>query len=470
VSEPAVATCARCGATSPLRELYRKVGLGIEHHGPLCPYCWLQRPPHSALKVLVVAALAIAWVAAFGRARSSAAGNYPAALLVALLVTPLPTVVLHELAHLVGAWLVGFRPRGVRIGAGEVGASFAIGGFHVEIGRRWWRAGGFARFDPPAGTAPRGRLAFVVAAPYALHVALFLAAWTRGSSPEAFARWWFAGYQLLMIVDGLWPGTSAMTRGPNDGGLLVRLLAGDPELLARYRAAAYFSAMSERLRAGDGPGALIALERAPESARRDCASLRGLLQMLRKVHAPERADPALDADLALVRSDHASQPDDVRFAMGEPPGDDGVEFVRCLDLLLEDRLDELIERADAARARAPEGAGKSFWDVIRIATRHFRGDPDPPPARVSERLPWFDSALLTDAYALLERGEESEALALIERAGRYPRRTSPTPMREGYRAIAMARLGRADEARAAWEPVRSDAFPALTRMVERALP
>ena len=84
-------------------------------------------------------------------------------------------------------------------------------------------------------------------------------------------------------------------------------------------------------------------------------------------------------------------------------------------------------------------------------------------------LPWLDTALITAGIARLEGGDPQGAIDLFDRSMEYERTNSPSPMREGYRAVALAARSRMDEARACWEAVKESAFPALRRRVEAAL-
>jgi hypothetical protein len=428
----------------------------------------VKHPAASSGQILASVILMVGWMLAFVLEVDPPVSHLIGWMFVAQLLVPLLNALLHELAHCLAAKLVGFTVRGLQLGTGEAVFSRSIGSFRISIGRKLWRGAGLAFFVPPTGRAPRARLIFTIGAPYLLHVALFFLVLPDGRTPREFLAWYFAGYQLFSILLGLWP---SVVERPSDGMQILRLWKRDPAALADWSSSAAIQKIAERLQAGDGEGALEIAEGAAEAGASSRA-LRGLLQMLRSNHAPERMDPKLDGDRAFVHAEGPTEPDEVCIALGDPQGEDGALFVRCLDLLREDRLAEILECVGRARDEAPEGPARTFWEVIHLATRSFDGDDTVSPneaALVAQKLPWFDSALLTHAYALIGEGNPEEALEALERSTLYPRLTSPAAMREGYRAIALCRLGRSGEAKAAWDAVREDAFPALTRQVEAVL-
>lgn len=199
-ANPVTATCALCGATSTLPELFLRGPTGPNRRGLLCPRCFdevLASYHKWRLQgILLVIALGALFVASGFEQFGVVMATFSIGCVFTVLLTPL-----HELAHALAALLLGLPVYRLVIGwYGKPLARFHVGRCAVEVKRV--PVGGATYTAHPTDKLIRTRELLVVLAGPLLHCVLLYGTWVVIQQAEDFRSVPDSIY-LLAVIFGL---------------------------------------------------------------------------------------------------------------------------------------------------------------------------------------------------------------------------------------------------------------------------
>jgi hypothetical protein len=160
-------------------------------------------------------------------------------LVLAGLLTPL-CVALHELGHVLGAWLMGCQIFAIRLGRGSRLVHFEIRGIDVRIGVL--PIGGAVTVAPRSPGWLRPRMALMVFMGPAINLALIsVSIWMIAPADRPLLQPWWSGlapWHALIYANAVIALASLLptprlstTQGPSDGNLIIHYLLGPRERL-----------------------------------------------------------------------------------------------------------------------------------------------------------------------------------------------------------------------------------------------
>jgi tetratricopeptide (TPR) repeat protein len=269
------ATCANCGVTSTLAELYKPGLAAPGRAGLLCPSC--QDARQLFFHKRLIEAMGI--VALLGGLLWWTGSELPGVMLLSIAVGYAMTCILtpfHELAHALTALALGLSVYGIRIGwFGSHLHKFHLGRCLVEVMRI--PVGGMTFVVHPNETLFRTKSFLVVAAGPVLHGLLVYLAWRIVDDNPGLPDWagWllnvFILANLFEIGLNLWPRRYSSGFGPlpSDGLALLHVpLTTQEEIDAQIRGYFYYECLS-RNRQKDFAGALDCCRQALEKYPND---------------------------------------------------------------------------------------------------------------------------------------------------------------------------------------------------------
>lgn len=460
--------CRCCGATSPLRELFGPGPMGRAFSGLWCPFCRVYRWQDPGAHIVAWGAVWLSY-AAWAPSRAS---FFQGLLLIAIFWIPvrIATILLHELAHLIAAALLGYRTWGLTLGTGEVKRRLRLGRWHVEFTSNWAGGNGHALLAPVPGAVSLTRERIVLLAPYVAHVSVAVFAWPRSGQPWPGLGWFIVAMQLWYCVWNLWPRLRDSDVSVTDGMALERIRVRPAWVLQRSAwAAARVDAQLALL-----GGTVEDAERVLEAVGSDGKGTPEYAAIEFMIRWPDRAREPQRETLAAYERLTESLPELSRmdrFAIGEPPGEDAVDSLLAAWLYQADQPDRLIAMLEKKLETSQPPVERAYWGAL-YAVAVLLIEADPPErvlalaAEASAALPWYDIAVVAAALADLVRNDSKTALLRVENATAYQRPDSALSIRDGVCALALARQGQRHRARALWDDLREyHPGPILTRRV-----
>jgi len=255
---PILFKCRMCGLESPLKEAFiQHKGLFLGSAQTYCFECSAKRQWRSLLVGLLVMMVVAAML--YLVMPTGFFGRVLLQMLAALLVLLVPLIVLHELAHVLAARLVGLRVFQVHIGAGPLVGSARF--FHVRWHLHWLPVSGATVVAGPQMPAYRWRQFLVLLAGPAMHALLILVSWRLllDWSLEAVGGplhilvtllFWI---NIALMISNLIPRRVAISTGiaGTDGGAMLKLLFKPGDLQHSYHRAYYVHEVVDAVDRGD---------------------------------------------------------------------------------------------------------------------------------------------------------------------------------------------------------------------------
>ncbi len=415
-----IQTCGRCGCTSPLARLYRKVGRA----GLLCPRCYVKYTEQQQRRLTLTVGLAIATLALlallarrFGLGPPFLLGN------ILLIVFALyGSIVGHELAHALAGWLTGGCVYEIRLGGGPDLLKLRVGELVVRVRR--YLAGGNCVVLYPAGRQQRWRLAVLLSAGMLFHL-LVIVALLPGFPHEDPGRMWIWRDALVITNAALLLSILLSRQALTQDGLVAADAAQIRQILTTPWDA------TARVAATHNGRAVLAWQRG-DYVRAEAAARAGLeivpgqplavnmhgvalLELGRPAEArvlfEKLAAPEMEAEVAKLAPDADSQ------LMIQALNRNNLAYATLMLPASEPELLQARELAEAAFAIVP-------WD------------------------PSIEGTL---GAALLETGAVEEGLRHLEAAGRHYDTPRAQASNLAWRALGHHRLGQVEQAQALLE-------------------
>jgi tetratricopeptide (TPR) repeat protein len=474
-----VTACDFCGARSSLRDLFVSWPTGLGRPGLICPRCRaLSQPsPKLAYWPLLVALL----VAGLGFADGGAL--LAARWLVGLFLVPAGLTAAHELAHALAGKLTGARVFEVRFGWKRPRFQARILRLRVTIARGLLR-GGYCVAAYLKPRAARWRYAVFYGTPMALHATAAAAAWLYLPLPRSLGAigigHFFLFHNLLFLLASARPfdyevGAFSI---PSDGKALLLLLTQRAQVEA-WRRTGFVVPAIYALLDGEREESVARAREAEHLFPDDPDVQRALFTVYWALGYYAYALRLLPAYAQSVRQ--PEQLDERQLlALGAMQGPRLERWLRCVVYLHGEAWDAALKEIEAALAEERLEEAKAMWLALRADLRLIRGaegDAEaalPDATAAFERLPWVSFICGVAAAAILEAGRREDALRMLGHADRLDREGQELPVRNLWRAVAQARLGRVGQARRSLREALARGLevgppPALVRRVQAAL-
>ncbi len=471
--------CDFCGARSSLRDLFVNWPTGLGRPGLICPRCRALAQPHGRLErwpLLLAAAVAAGGFAAGGAALA-------AEWVVAACLLPVALTAAHEVAHAVAGKLTGARVFEVRLGWHRPRLQARLFRLRFTIARGIGR-GGYCVAAYLRQRAARWRYAVFYGTPMVLHAAAAVVALRYVGLPRSFLEigilHFFLFYNLLFLLAAARPfdyevGAFSI---PSDGKALL-LLATQRAQVETWRRTGFVvpaiyalldgereesasrAREAEHLFPGD-PDVERALFTVYWAAGYYAYALRLLPAYARGVRQPEHLD------------------EKQLLALGAMQGPRLERWLRCVVYLHGEAWDAALNEIEADLKAETFEEARAMWFALRANVLLLRGgEGDPKQALVEataafERLPWVSFICGVAAAAILDNGRNEEALRMLRHADFLDRPGQELAVRNLWRAIALAKLGRTGPARRSLREAETRGLevgppPALVRRARAAL-
>jgi tetratricopeptide (TPR) repeat protein len=168
------------------------------------------------------------------------------------------------------------------------------------------------------------------------------------------------------------------------------------------------------------------------------------------------------------------------LALGAMQGPRLERWLHCVVCLHGEAWDAALREIEAALAGERLEEARAMWFALKADVLLLRGGPGDAEAALAEataayeRLPWVSFICGVAAAALVDNGRQEEGLRLLDHADRLDARGQELPVRSLWRAVGLARLGRAGPARRALREAQAGGLevgppPALVRRAHAAL-
>lgn len=351
--------------------------------------------------------------------------------------------ILHEATHALAAVLVGWRVHMVGIGSGGIWKAIPLGRMAIVLHKRPWTGGGFCGTGPPRDGHARAAIAFILAAPLAMHLAAAAIAW-RWAPPGVASRL-FVALNLLAFAWNAWPREvrGHMARG-TDGKLILDLWRRPEEAREVWRQAHWFGPVYVRWLVGDHEQAFALAEEAKQANPRHGPALAAFASTAAMTGRYELALPHA-AVVAASEEDRwpralKALPDVALAAHGHFRGAEFEDYVRGGLLVGTDRLDEVLLLSERRLAAATSEESRALWQAcIALALLLARRDLDraEEAARWAyERLPWVPFVETAWGMARIERGDFAGGLKAFRRARKVDHEGRTAVLHAAWGAVA----------------------------------
>jgi hypothetical protein len=471
--------CEFCGARSRLRDLFVSLPTGLGRRRLICPRCRALSQPSRTLRHWPIAAAVL--VAAGGYLLG---GPFAAALWIGgIFLVPAGLTASHELAHAAAAKLTGARVFEVRAGWQRPRFQVRIRRLRITVARGLLR-GGYCVAAYLKRRASPWRYAVFYGTPMVLHAAAAAACLWFLPMPRSLAAvgigHFLLVYNLLFLLASARPfdyevGAFSI---PSDGKALLILLTQRAQAEAWRRTGFVVPAIyalldgerdesaarardAEHLFAGD-PGVERALFTVYWALGYYAYALRLLPAYARSVRQPSQLD------------------EKQLLALGAMQGPRLERWLRCAVYLHGEAWDAALTETKAALEEERLEEARAMWFALRANALLLRGGVGDDKAALAdatsafERLPWVSFICGVAAAAILAEGRREDALRMLAHADLLDFEGQELAVRNLWRAIALAELGRGGHARRALRQALVRGLevgppPALVRRAEAAL-
>jgi hypothetical protein len=471
--------CDFCGARSRLRDLFVSWPTGLARPGLICPRCRALSQPSKKLRYWPL--LAAVLVAAGGLL---AGGPAAAGLWVGgLFLVPAGLTAAHELAHAIAGKLTGARVFEVRAGWHRPRLQARLFGLRLTVARGLLRGG----YCVAAYLKPRAspwRYAVFYGTPMVLHAGAVAACFwllpLPRSLPAVGIGHFLLFHNILFLLAAARPfdyevGAFSL---PSDGKALLLLLTQRAQAETWRRTGFVVPAIyalldgereesaarareAEHLFAGD-PDVERALFTVYWALGYYAYALRLLPAYARSVHQPEQLN------------------EKQLLALGAMQGPRLERWLRCVVYLHGEAWDAALKEIESALAEEQLEEARAMWFALRadlLLLRGGRGDESAALADATsafERLPWVSFICGVAAAAILVAGRREDALRMLAHADLLDLDGQELAVRNLWRAVALAQLGRARQARRAFREAQARGLeigppPALVRRATAAV-
>lgn len=399
------------------------------------------------------------------------------------LLLPAALTAAHELAHAVAGKLTGARVFEVRVGWHKPRFQFRLFRLRFTLARGVVRGG----YCVAAYLRPRAaawRYAFFYGTPMFLHAVAAAASIHFLPIPRTLAAidvgHFFVFHNLLFLLASARPfdyevGAFSI---PSDGKALL-LLATQQAQVEKWRRAGFVVPAIYALLDGEREEALARAREAEHLFPGDPDVERALFTVYWALGYYAYALRLLPAYSRSVR-----QPDQLNeqqlLALGAMQGARLERWLQCVLYLHGEAWDAALKEIDSTLAEENLEEARGMWSALRANVLLLRNGANDADAALSaataafERLPWVSFVCGVAAAAILENGRREEALRLLAHADRLDQEGQELPVRNLWRAIALAQLGRVGPARRALHEAQARGLevgppPALVRRAEAAL-
>ena len=403
--------CSVCGVLPPEGQSFDAVGGDSR---TICTLCQSSRKERQLLWMMSLVAACLVFELVRCARQPNDHWLFINLVLVGLL-TPL-CVALHELGHVLGAWLVGCQIFAIRLGRGSRLMHFEARGIEVRIGVL--PIGGAVTVAPRSRRWLRPRMALMVFTAPVVNLALIaLGIWMIAPADHSLLQPWWSGFapwhaliyaNVVIALASLLPTPRlSTTQGPSDGNLIIHYLFGP----------------RQRLEARCSDRILMEADRLQSHHRFDEAS--ALLEKALHDSPDPDAQARLTLQLAVVR-------------LGERRHLEGI------DLLL--KVLDAIKPQPANRVFRGTTLNNLAWGHLMIGDAAHLAEADRRSSAAYAMLPDHAGARSTRGSVLVEKGEIDQGIALLRSAMNAAERDQSKACCASFLAIGERRLGHVDAA------------------------
>jgi hypothetical protein len=400
-----------------------------------------------------------------------------------LFLVPAGLTAAHELAHAIAGKLTGARVFEVRAGWHRPRLQARILGLRFTIARGLLRGG----YCVAAYLKPRAspwRYAVFYGTPMALHAAAAAACFWSLALPRSLAAvgvgHFLLFHNLLFLLAAARPfdyevGAFSL---PSDGKALL-LLATQRAQAETWRRTGFVVPAIYALLDGEREESAARAREAEHLFPGDPAVERALFTVYWALGFYAYALRLLPAYARSVRQpEHLDEKQ--LLALGAMKGVRLERWLLCVVYLHGEAWDAALTEIEAGLAEERFEEARAMWLALRADIRLLRGAAGDSEAALAdatsafERLPWVSFICGVAAAAILVAGRREDALRMLAHADSLDRDGQELAVRNLWRAVALAELGRAGPARSALREAQARGLevgppPALVRRAEAAL-
>jgi tetratricopeptide (TPR) repeat protein len=389
----------------------------------------------------------------------------------------------HELAHAVAGRLTGARVFEVRAGWHRPRFQARIFRLRLTIARGI-RRGGYCVAAYLKPQAARWRYAVFYGTPMVLHAAAAAAVIPfldlPRSLPELGVLHFFLFYNLLFLLAAARPfdyevGAFSI---PNDGKALL-LLASQRAQVEKWRRTGFVVPAIYALLDGEREESVSRAREAEHLFPGDPDVERALFTVYWAAGYYAYALRLLPAYARGVRQPDALDEKQL-LALGAMQGPRLERWLTCVVYLHGEAWDAALKEIEGALKDEGFEEARAMWFALRadvLLLRGAKGDAEAALVDATagfERLPWVSFICGVAAAAILEKGQREEALRMLKHADLLDRDGQELPVRNLWRAVAFAELGRLGPARRSLREAQARGLevgppPALVRRAHAAL-
>lgn len=477
--ESGLTACDFCGARSRLRDLFVSWPTGLGRPGLICPRCRALSQPSRRLAYWPVAAAVLVAAGGFLLGGPVLAARWVAGIF----LVPAGLTAAHELAHAVAGKLTGARVFEVRAGWHRPRIQARVLGLRVTIARGLLRGG----YCVAAYLKPRAapwRYAIFYGTPMALHAAAAAACFLLVPLPRSLGAvgvaHFFLLHNLLFLLAAARPfdyevGAFSL---PSDGKALL-LLATQKAQAETWRRTGFVVPAIYALLDGEREEAVARAREAEHLFAGDVDVERALFTVYWALGYYAYALRLLPAYARSVRQ--PEQLDEKQLlALGAMKGPRLERWLLCVVYLHGEAWDAALKEIEAGLADERLEEARAMWLALRadvLLLRAAEGDDKAALADATaafERLPWVSFICGVAAAAILVAGRREDALRMLAHADLLDQGGQELAVRNLWRAVALAELGRTGPARRAFREAQARGLevgppPALVRRAVGAL-
>lgn len=452
---------------------------GLGRPGLICPRCRALSQPYLKLDRWPVLFAALVGVLGFVAGGPLVAAHWVGGLF----VLPVALTGAHELAHAAAGKLTGARVFEVRVGWHRPRLQVRLFRLRFTIARGLWR-GGYCVAAYLKRRAKPWRYALFYGTPMLLHAAgaaagLHYVELPRSLTALGFGHF-FVFYNLLFFLASARPfdyevGAFSL---PSDGKALL-LLVTQRAQVEKWRRTGFVVPALYALLDGEREESASRAREAEHLFPDDPDVARALFTVYWALGYYAYALRLLPAYARGVRQ--PEQLDEKQLlALGAMQGPRLERWLHCVVYLHGEAWDAALKEIEGALQEERLEEARAMWFALRADVFLLRGGEGDPQAALAdataayERLPWVSFISGVTAAALLETGRHEDGLKLLERADLLDREGQELPVRNLWRAVGLAQLGRMGPARRSLREAQARGLevgppPALVRRAHAAL-